>query len=296
MEGMNKLMLEMLGYKIHDRLFDASFQKLCKGPYEKLHFDLKKDELVYTGAVHNPNARETKLPNITIIPNLPAHDSEKDEDVIIFGSSMGHYQQNHGFPIMEVYEFKSAGAMVVDRDGTINDETKNIDLFVANKGGKVVIPSGCNMTLYNFGAFPLQTLDFANTYDGNNESNKHLQEESGPIMLMTYLPFRGVAIFEINPHWINRADNHGIKLWDLYHEQRFVIVPLTMTEHDEGKLADKILNDNYIKGKFNEIGVTVKEAKQRLSLDDITLDAPLEQLAVARGKPLHHCFELMPQH
>lgn len=296
MEGMHQTMLESLGYKVHDRVFDDSFRKLCKGPYEKLRFDLQEGEMVYSGATHMPSTRESKLPNITILPNLPARNSETGNDLIVFGSSMGHYQQNHELQIMEVYEFKSAGAMVVDRDGTKGDETKNIDLFIANKGGKVVIPSGCNMALYNFGAFPLQTLDFANTYDGNNESHKKLQEESGPIMLMTYLPFKGAAIFEINPQWINRTDNHGIKLWDLYHEQRFVIVPLTMTEHDEGKLADKILNETYFQAKFNEIGVTVREAKQRLSLDDITLDAPLEQLAVAKGKPLHHCFELMQPH
>ncbi|MBS3121888.1 hypothetical protein J4434_03330 [Candidatus Woesearchaeota archaeon] len=288
MEGMHQLMLESLGYKVHDRLFDCSFRKLCKGAYEKLRFDLQEGELVYTGAAHNPKSREAKLPNITIIPNLPAHDSEKDEDVIVFGSSMGHYQQNHESPIMEIYEFKSAGAMVVDCEGD-----DNVNLFVANKGGKVIIPSGCNMTLYNFGAFPLQTLDFSNNYDGNNESHKHLQEESGPIMLVTYLPFKGAAIFEINPLWINREDSLGIKLWDVYNEQRFVVVPLTMTEHDQGKLTDKILNDNYIKAKFSEIGVTLREAKQSLSLEDITIDTPLEQLAVAMGKPLHHCFELM---
>lgn len=124
-------------------------------------------EDAYEGFEHKPGNLEDKLPNRTVIWNLPFANGG-----FMYGSSLGHVHPKAGFKIQEIYEFQGYGGMLV----SFKEHAK---LYVCKPQDKVVVPPDCMMTILNFSVGSLETLDMANPLQ-NESSKKILGEKNGP--------------------------------------------------------------------------------------------------------------------
>src|SRR6185436_5221086 len=129
-----------------DRLFRLSTTR----PYY-VQGKQQESPVLYSGAEHNGSPHKSaehpssplgsfvKLPNITVLPNLSTEESRGlARPYTLFGSTMGHYhpQAPTGPRVQEVYEFQSYGCLALDR------EEGHVELWVAQDGDKVAVPSG----------------------------------------------------------------------------------------------------------------------------------------------------------
>ena len=120
---------------------------------------------------------------------------------------MGHYHHydQKDFRVQEVFEFQSYGLLILDYEGG------RVDMWVAQDGDKVAVPTGCHMTLYNLGddVNPLITLNFANPDE--NLSNEEFEKQYGPILLGYYS--NSEVVFTLNHLYINNpTHNAGVRL------------------------------------------------------------------------------------
>jgi hypothetical protein len=223
-----------------------------------------------------------KLPNITVVPNLSTINSEGLlSPWIVFGCTMGHYHPpslEKGSYIQEVYEFQSYGLLVLDRG------LGAVELWVAQDGDKVAIPSDCHMTLYNLGDKdqPLVTLDIA---DYDHQPSRDVVRQCGPILLAYFNDFE--VIFKLNWLYINNATHRvGVRLDHLPDDDEARKIRISRGARLElGRLLYEQLTQNpVVIGKFARLGISVRQASP---------EAVLEPLHTGQGSRLHFCRPLV---
>lgn len=167
-----KSMLIALGYKINDRHFEDT-KKLFSKDYARFDFKYDTNKIIYSGAEHTG---KPKLPNITVLPNL-----QTDKGITILGSTMGHQhtQAENGDErqFQEIYEFHGYGGMLLGNKNYTN-------LHLLSPGKKVSVGTNDNMTIFNFGTYPLITLDYANP--NKNEAQKDLEKKLGSFITIAH--------------------------------------------------------------------------------------------------------------
>jgi predicted dehydrogenase len=252
-----------LGYTVNDRDFKRNFQDLFSEDFHAFarRYHLVGRSPVYSGAEHKG---DPKLPNITVLPNL-----KTKGETILFGSTMGHHQDNRKAPIEEIYEYQGYGAMVIDRDG---EET--VELWVAHEGHKVLIPRGCSMTIYNLDLEPLITLDYANP--DFNKSSKDLVAEIGPIFCIWY--DEGKVVFRLNARYINRTDGTGVQLLKVP-ENLEVAIAIENPDRLGEELHRKLTSDPAIKQAFRRLGIQLCSAEPIVWLGGTALRGSLGEEA-----------------
>lgn len=294
-----------LQYGINNRNFDSHIAPYLRGDWEEFDrlYTLRKDfgfegdlgsaRVVYSGAEHpSPRADEGlfKLPNITVVPNLETggikgpHSSEGD--CYVFGCTMGHYHPlgPSGWRIQEVYEFQSYGLMLLDHEGG------KVEMWVAQDGDKIAVPSGCHMTLYNLGDHdhPLITLDFANP--DSNPSTKRLVEKCGPILLAYYDEVE--VVFTLNLLYINHPFHEaGVRLSWLPTPTRARQVRIPRgARQDLGKLLYEQLTQNpTVIAQFSSLGIQIYPASLETVLEPLPSDQEGRRLYFTR--PLAACMD-----
>ena len=271
-------------YKINDRYFDKAIAPFLHGDWADFDrlFRLNSHGVIYSGAEHPDDPKVLngipKLPNITVVPNFLTNESRGlARPLTVFGCTMGHYHEMpQGYRIQEVYEFQSYGMLVLDK------EDGEVELWVAQDGDKVAVPSGCHMTLYNLGDedHPLVTLDFADP--NRNPSNKDLVGKYGPILLGYYDDFE--VVFVLNQLYINSADHKaGVRLASPPTKEQDRQVRIARGARlDLGRLLYEQLTQNpELIGRFARLGLNIKRAMP---------EAVLEPLLSGQGSRL--CFSL----
>jgi len=167
-------LLRGLGYKVNPRnkrelmeLAGKYWQELFNGG--RLAGDL--NDVAYVGAEHKPKPKQlaSKFPNITYFENLPYNLGG-----MIYASSLGHTHPPNDFGVQEIYEFLDYGGMLICSE-------KENKMILCSPGEKLVVPSDCDMTIFNLSKEPLTTLDMAHPY--RNPSSKQKLKEKGPMMV-----------------------------------------------------------------------------------------------------------------
>jgi oxalate decarboxylase/phosphoglucose isomerase-like protein (cupin superfamily) len=251
------------GYKVKNRLFENDLLPFMSDDYRKLC--IEDCGIVYSGAEHS--RRTGKLPNITVLPNLAA------DRVTVLGSTMGHHQGNPELETQEVYEFCGFGAMIVDLDGS------DVILYYAKQGDKVLIPSFCNMTLYNLGEEPLITYDFSDPL--RNSSTKDLQKAAGPICCFS-LDGPQLTV-KMNEKYFNRQDGSGIPARQ---KPKQTALKIRLNSGNRGNVYEKFECPD-VRGMFEEQGILLKPAQPAPRLGEHILAASLfddDTLAILRKR------------
>lgn len=262
-------MLETLGYRIKDRKF-GDIKKLFSEDYGRFEFNAQDNDVVYSGAEH------PFLPDITLLPNLEIPGG------VVFGSTMGHHQGEEGFPIQEIYEFHGYGAMVVDMD-----DKKTADLIVAKPKDKVLIPSFCNMTLYNLDSAPLTTHDFSNPL--HNDGTKNLQQKIGPIFCIFFE--EGYLKVKLNKEYTSEVSGPRLFLEKFY--DRDLEVKLYPYGHGSaGERIHREMTKEYTRERFQRVGIEIKTASETVNLGDVVVDAPLLDFVLKPERHLQKYFQL----
>lgn len=260
-------------YKISERFFNKAIAPYLHGDWADFDrlFRLNPQGVIYSGAEH-PNDLKVlnniaKLPNITVVPNFSTQELRGPaRPLTVFGCTMGHYHEMpQGYLIQEVYEFQSYGMLALDK------EDGEVELWVAQDGDKVAVPSGCHMTLYNLGDedHPLVTLDFADP--NRNPSNKDLVSKYGPILLGYYGDFE--VVFTLNRLYINSADHKaGVRLASpLTKEQDRQVRIARGSRLDFGQfLYEQLTQNPDVIGRFAQLGIRIRRASQEAFLEPLT--------------------------
>ncbi|MFP4111758.1 MAG: hypothetical protein ACLFPQ_04425 [Candidatus Woesearchaeota archaeon] len=247
--------------EIIDRDFQKNISDLYSKDYEKQ--DICERNPPYSGAAF------TKLPNITVLPNL-----KTVEKRMILGCTMGHYQEaldKSDIDYLEVYEYHGYGAMLIDK----KDEPF-MELHVLKPGDKIFTLNKCNMTLYNFNLHPLVTSDFANPKI--HQGDKSLQKEIGPALIMLY---DGIKLgITLNEDYINNKDHIGGTGIELpgYHKDELTII----IDTDLGKdIYEKLLLEETRK-HFLRIGIRVARGSDTLYLNGEELSGSLYDIVTEK--------------
>lgn len=285
-------------YVITPRLYKKDIAPYLRGDWDEferlfglnpkrtiyVHGEPRDSDVVYSFAQYGPpkHGYIPKLPNITVVPNLLTTISQGlVSPWIVFGSTMGHYHQspeNKGYYIQEVYEFQSYGLMVLDRG------LGEVELWVAQDGDKVAVPSGCHMTLYNLADkdSPLITLDVADSY---HKPSRDVVRQCGPILLAYFNDFE--VIFKLNRLYINNSTYKvGVQLSQPRGDDEGRRVRIARGARLElGKMLYEQLTQNpTVIGKFARLGIIVKQASP---------EAVLEPLSTGEGSRLYFCRPLV---
>ena len=293
-------------YKIKPRTFEDAIAPYLHGdweefdrffninPYRKIYIEGQPHEspVLYSSAIHTG---DPKLPNITVVPNLSTLESRGlGRPLWVFGSTMGHYHpaEPFGYRIQEVYEFQSYGMMLLDK------ENGEVEMWVAQDGDKIAIPTECHMTLYNLADKdnPLIALNFSDP--DRNESNKNLIREWGPILLAFYDDFE--VFFTLNRNYINNPKHSaGVRLDIPLKEDRERQVRIARGARlNLGRLLYEQLTQNPdLIGQFARLGIRVKQASPEAVLEPLQRDQgsglyfslPLVQ-AAQRGTDVYRYF------
>lgn len=189
---LNKKILETLGYKINERRL-SDIKKFFSEDYRRINLSYQDDYVVYSGAEH---LGHPKLPNITILPNIPISVGS------IIGSTMGHqhlqYKKEDTRRFQEIYEFRGYGGML------LRDEEKTT-FYVLKPRDKIMVGTKDNMTIFNMDKSPLITLDYANPE--RNSANKDLEIKIGTLMLIK-TNAEGI-VFKTNKEYYNKGLING---------------------------------------------------------------------------------------
>jgi len=249
--------------------FDRFFQL---DPYRPVYVQgqLDSSPVLYSGAVHsgNPGRGYRKLPNITVVPNFSTAEARGlARPFTAFGCTMGHSHPavSTGSQVQEVYEFQCYGCLALDR------EEGHVELWVAQDGDKVAVPSGCHATLYNLGDKdnPLITLDFSNP--ANCNPNRDLAREYGPSLLAYYDDFE--AVFTLNRLYSNHPGHKaGVRLAHTHRERRDREVRIRRGGRlDLGRLLHEelTLNPEAI-GAFACLGIRIRKATPEVVLEPLS--------------------------
>jgi predicted dehydrogenase len=242
--------------------------------------------VIFSGAEHagarNLQGEWVKKPNITVVPNLSTEEARGlARPFTVFGCTLGHYHPAlpTGRRVQEVYEFQSHGCMALDR------EEGQIELWVAQAGDKVAVPSGCHFTLYNIGDkdHPLVTLDFADP--DNNPANQDLAKACGPVLLAYYDDFE--AVFVLNRLHVNHLSHGaGVRSPTALRERREREVRIRRGGRlDLGRLLyEQLTLDPERIGSFARLGVHIKKA---------TPEAVLHPVPTGQGARLYFSQRLV---
>jgi hypothetical protein len=219
----------------------------------------------YEGFEHKPVDLKEKVPNKTIMWNLPFN-----ENGFMYASSLGHFHEEKGREVQEVYEFLNYGGMLISTED-------KVDLIVCKPRDKVIVPSECMMTILNFSVGELETLDMANPYK-NKSSKEILINNLGPQVALyntgengeTYmgkkcstlmsnrfgrkvvLPYSGKIKFKINSNY---------KVFGIEEDKE---INLTL-RNNNCDLAKEILEQKEVFSKYN---INVKKGECCLSYVD----------------------------
>jgi predicted dehydrogenase len=239
----------------------------------------RESPIIYSIAQHNG---DTKLPNITVIPNLTTLESRGLlRPLTVFGCNGGYYHPSSpkGHRIQEVYEFQSYGMMILDR------QEGEVELWVAQEGDKVAVPNHCHVTVYNLSDKdnPLIVLDFSDARQ--SAADDSLVKKCGPILLAYYDDFE--VVFTLNRLYVN-APNHaaGVRLSTSLRDDRFRQIRVGRGARlDLGRLLYEELTGNLeLIGKFSRLGIRIRQASP---------EAVLEPLPARRGARLHFSLPLV---
>ena len=115
----------------------SSLQQQFPAYFQEMEIEYPDDFPVYVGVPDDGNPQT--YPSLTVIPNLRSRDGR-----LVMGQAFGHHQarQPDSPNTIEVYEYHSHGAMVIDRDGE-----PTVDFIYAQPGDKILVPPDCHMTL-----------------------------------------------------------------------------------------------------------------------------------------------------
>ncbi len=264
-----------VGYTPNDRFF-VNLKKLFSEDYKRLKIGLRDDEVVYSGAEHS------YFPNITILPNL-----ENVIKEIIMGCTMGHHQGIDELKIQELYEYLGYGVMVIDKDK--NNDNKEVEFVYAKPGDKIMIPSYCNMTMYNLDTKPLVSVDVSNS--DLNKSTKTLQESGvGPIFCMYLNPCSKVFSIYFNREYFNREDSVGVKVENNPCTKHHIY--LETIENLGDQLYDIFDKGERTREFFEKLGVKVVRASDKVLVNDISLDGSILDMEDEKYKELTNTFLL----
>jgi predicted dehydrogenase len=258
----------------------------------KLPVDKLPPVIVQSIAQHKNDPAYRKVPRrlgMTVIPNLRTTRVEKLYSVL--GCSLSRYyksdrkRQESERP--EVYEFLSYGMMLLDA------ESHSVDMWVARPGDKVVVPTGCHMTLYNLGddSEPLMTLQYGN---GRADAcDDGYSRTAGPMILAYYDDVE--VFFQINRLYVNNPDiRAGVQLPTAAAPR----LRLTRTSRQElgPFLYEQLVHNPELIAQFAGLGIHVKHPPP-----DVVLSAPAnptERIFFSRhlaeatlpGTPVHRFF------
>ena len=287
-------------YVITDRSYNKDIAPYLRGDWDEfgrifglnakrtiyVHGQPRDSDVVYSFAQYHIEPSKygliPKLPNITVVPNLLTNISQGlVSPWIVFGSTMGHYHQSpesKEYYIQEVYEFQGYGLMVLDRG------LGEVELWVAQDGDKVAVPSDCHMTLYNLADkdTPLITLDVA---DPHHKPNRDVVRQCGPILLAYFNDFE--VIFKLNRLYINNSNfKVGVRLTHSPGDDEGRRVRIARGARLElGRmLYEQLTQHPSVIGKFARLGVVVKQASP---------EAILEPLSTGEGSRLYFCRPLV---
>ncbi|MFH1420976.1 MAG: hypothetical protein ABIG30_03345 [Candidatus Aenigmatarchaeota archaeon] len=272
-------MLIAMGYELKDRTFGEVKELIPGELLQRLQY--ADHAIMYSGAQHN--GRPKKL-NMTFLPNIHI---QRGCDIAqtIFGSTFGHHQGVLELTDQEVYQYFGFGAMLFDYDS--DDKIPNVELIVARPGEKIVVPSFCNMTMFNLGAMPLFTIDFANPH--LNSSTKDLQRASKAMLHAEYDVDTKKVSFTLDRNYINREDSFGVHLGKVPEPARIELGPVLVESF--GDSLYEIMCSNEAKEKFSELGITLKPASRVVSVNGLEIDGSLDDPTMS--KKLHRAFKLV---
>ena len=165
-------------------------------------------------AVHQPLAGGRTLPDISVIANFSVRETTGvPRPLTVFGCSMGYVfaaaSPSGQERVERLYEFQSYGALLLDyRHG-------QVELWIAQAGDKVAVPSDCLATLYNLDDEdnPLVLLSISRTdHDAvAQKTARELPRTYGPLLLAAY--DEQEAVFTINRLHVNSTrHNAGVRL------------------------------------------------------------------------------------
>jgi len=225
---------------------------------------------VFSVAEHRPDAKDLqRLPDITVVPNLTIKNTHSlISPWIVFGSSLGHYHPltEFGYHVQEVYEFQSYGAMVLDHgDG-------RVELWIAQAGDKIAVPTSCHMTLYNLNYHPLITLHLAQS---NHDPDESIVRKYGPILLAYFNDSE--VVFSLNSPYINNLTaGIGVRLKEVPRLTRERQVRISRGARLElGRLLYEQLTMNPdLIGEFARLGVRVRAASPEAVLEPLDIGNP----------------------
>jgi len=260
-----------------DRLFGLNPTRLTGQ-----HGDVQKrgDGIAYSFAHHKVKPEESqKLPNITVVPNIETTNYEGlTSRRTVFGCTMGHYHppSQLGYQIQEVYEFQGYGLMVLDRG------LGQIEVWVAQDGDKVSVPSNCHMTLYNLGDdyHPLITLNLAHA---SHKPTKETVKKYGPILLVYFDDVE--VVFVLNRLYINNPhDPVGARLIDPSHGNSEIRITRAARLELGRLLYEQLTQNPDLIGRFARLGIRIRQASS---------EAILEPLSAKKPSRLYFCQSLV---
>lgn len=231
-----------------------------------------------------------KLPNITVIRNIAAVESQGSvRPLVVLGCTMGH---DHpalplGYHVKEVYEFQSYGMLVLDR------EEGALEMWIAQGGDKVAVPSGCHATIYNLGDEdnPLVTLDFSALPRNYIQEHRGFSAKYGPPLLAYYDDLK--VVFTVNRLYVNNPLHAaGVRLTYQLQKKTDREVIISRRERIElGELLYEQLTQNpTMVGRFAQLGIQIKKATPEAVLE--TVPTTLGHHPLYFSRPLVHAAQL----
>jgi predicted dehydrogenase len=235
--------------------------------------DADEPLVVYDRIEHRVNPQTDpellKLPNITVIRNIAAVESHGSvRPLVVLGCTMGHDHPAlpFGHQVKEVYEFQSFGMLVLDR------EEGDLEMWIAQDGDKVAVPSGCHATIYNLGDEdnPLVTLDFSALPRNYIQDHKEFSAEYGPPLLAYYDDLQ--VVFTVNRLYVNNPLHAaGVRLTYQLQKKADREVVVSRRERVElGELLYEQLTQNpTMVGRFAQLGIRIKKATPEAVLETV---------------------------
>lgn len=258
------------------------------------HKDLDEELVVYDRVEHrvDPQADPEilKLPNITVVRNIAAVESHGSvRPLVVFGCTMGHDHpaRPFGHHVKEVYEFQSFGMLVLDR------EEGELEMWIAQEGDKVAVPSGCHATIYNLGDEdnPLVTLDFSALPRNYIEEHREFSTTYGPPLLAYYDDLK--VVFTVNRLYVNNPLHAaGVRL--NYQLQKKVDREVTISRRERVELGEllyeQLTQNPTMVGRFAQLGIRIKRATPEAVLE--TMPTTLGHHPLYFSRPLVNATQL----
>ncbi|MBS1787715.1 MAG: Gfo/Idh/MocA family oxidoreductase [Acidobacteria bacterium] len=280
-------------YEIESQSFENSLARFLRGDWEQFdrEFGFNRHHEVCVHAIHGrvDFPADPQLPDIWVARNV-AVILERSE-VYSFGCTMGHYypyDREEGYRVAEVFEFQGYGLLLLSR------ENSEVEMWVAQEGDKIAVPTGCHATLYNLSSddSPLIALSFHHTPQSQPLNDQTLICDHGPILLSYYSSQE--VVFKLNRSYVNNPYHRaGITLKDspLNDEARTIRVNRG-ARLDMGRMLYEQLTQNpALVSRFARLGICVKPASPEAVLEPLKPETS-GKLEDVRGARLHFSLPL----